>query len=220
MRGRFNFVVAVVLFVSSAMVNADVIIHFDQGHYDVQLGEPLEVDLILDADDQMSGDQVLVDGLFAMRFRVTFDTALATVASVDDVLLPTILSQTAFGGPSVAADKLGSGIVEVDAAIQLGTNGIYMGEPGPGGQPVMRLATIRLQPLATGNFSLGAHLVSRFSGDEVFIDGNGQTIDDDIRVLDGNTLFDTATVEVVVPEPSTFVSLLLLGVLTRRKICG
>lgn len=204
---------------SSATAQAGILIHFDQTEYDARVGQPLAVDLILDADDQSPGDQVLAQGLFSMRFRVTFDAQLAEVASVDDVLLPAVLDNDGFGGPPVKADNLGPGFVQIGAAIQdpFGADGLYMGEPGPGGQMRMRLATIRINPLAGGDFSLGVRLVRRSAGDDVFIDGVGRTIDDDLRVFDGDTLFDTAAVHVAVPEPSALASLLLLVVLTRRK---
>lgn len=194
-----------VCLISWTPARGGMVLHFGQDHYRVLAGDPLAIDLILDANDQVPGDQLLPGGLFSMRFRLTFDTALAEVSSVDDVLLPPVLDDDGFGGPPVKAQDLGPGFVQVDAKIQdpFGADGFYTGEEGSDGVTRMRLATIRINPLVEGMFALNVHLVKRSASDDVFIDGQFNVLDREIRVLDGNTLFDTATVEVVIPEPST-----------------
>jgi len=182
------------------------LLRFDQPQYAIDVNQTVAVNVILDADDSVAGDQVLPNGLFGMAFTVMFDGSKATT-SPTQVNLPTDLNDNGLGNPPITAS--GSGFFSVRAALKTTANDFYRGENG-----VMRLATIPITRTAVGDFTLGISLFTTGPTDSVFIDGSGV-------VLDSNLLFGSATVTTgVIPEPSSwllFAPLLVLGHVRRRS---
>lgn len=185
--------------------DAGIMIHFDQSQYSVKEGESLNIGIILDADDQQPGDQILAEGLISMKFELSFDASIASISDIDQIVLPASLNDDGVGrGPDL---EIGSGFAKVRGAIPLTVplDQAYRGEDRGDGVVEMRLASIAMDTLATGSFTLSLSLLEDLLNENVFIDGASFS-----NVLDDSITFGTATVTVKVPEPSSLLSILAL----------
>ena len=70
-------------------------LHFNQARYVALLGQDLHVQLCLDMDADLPGDQLPAEGLFSVGVSVAFDPA---VASPGTVALPPELDGNGLGG--------------------------------------------------------------------------------------------------------------------------
>lgn len=187
-----------------AQSDAGILIHFDQDQYRVIEGESVAVSLILDADDQQAGDQLLPDGLFSMAYEVSYDGGFVEVVSDGQVMLPDGFDTDGIsGGPPftrLPGNATNPPSVRVFTAL---TNpfqdGFYFGtDRGQGVQ--MWLGTILLMATTPGTFDLNVEVFKRNATDEVFVqllqDGSSNVLDDQI-------VAGSATVEVEIPEPTT-----------------
>jgi hypothetical protein len=193
------------LFVMAAVglpLQAGIIVRFDQIHYDVSQNQVLEVDVVLDADDSVGGNQVLPNDLFSMAFEVIFNSSIVDVSGSDQVDLPAALNTDGLGGSPVITAGTGLSSVRVVAAAPIAQ--LYNGELGGDGVTrQMRLATISMSTQGLGDFTLGLGFIPSRTL-ESFLDGTPSVLDSDIS-------FESSTVSVFVPEPTSSVVFVVLG---------
>ena len=91
-------------------------LHFNQARYVALLGQDLHVQLCLDMDADLPGDQLPAEGLFSVGVSVAFDPA---VASPGTVALPPELDGNGLGGSApltVTSGYVGTaGVIDFDA---------------------------------------------------------------------------------------------------------
>ena len=201
--------VALIVLVVAAPSFAGILVHFGEPFYTVDKGDILRIDVILDADDQLEGDQSLPNGLASMSFEMFFDD---TGLSVLDVDLPSILTNDGLDGPP-RVELTPPGFARVRAAVFFLSDEFYLGEESPSGENRLRLATLEIMADLVGDFDLGLKLWQPAgSADEGFVDGQQNT-------LDGEIQYGQATVRVV-PEPTTLTFIaagVLLGASRGRR---
>ena len=75
-------------------------LRFDRPVYDVVPGESFNVQVFLDMDDAVPGNQPPTSGFLSMGTRVLFDQALAQVTNVNDITVVPELDSDGLGGPA------------------------------------------------------------------------------------------------------------------------
>jgi hypothetical protein len=206
-------------FVFSTTAYGGVILRFDQDRYSVLAGETFDVDIILDADDQIPGDQVLTEGLFSMAYEVLYDGDFSEIESDDQIVLPDLFETDGVsGGPPFVRSldpTAKAQFVQVFTAVtDPFTDGFYHGADRGQGQQ-MWLGTISITATAPGTFGLNVQVFKRNASDQVFVD-------ESFTVLDDQIVTGSATVDVI-PEPTTLmISVAGLGVCVglRRRTCS
>jgi len=197
---RYVIVGMVACLVLGTNAQAGVQAIFDEDEYVVQAGQDFQVQVLLDGDDALSGNQALPNGLLSMGFMVTFDGANADVASTDLIVLPSELNSDGLGGP--AYKTVGSGFAGASGALGLSAT------EGYGDSLLATITVANLAPAdSTYDLSLGLY---RTVGDNFVRYGEFENFDCCVGL-------GTATVNVV-PEPAS-IGLLVIGsmALLRRK---
>lgn len=175
-------------------------VHFDQGDYLISPGQTFQVQILLDMDTSVTGDQVPAAGLFSMGAQMTWGASNASVVDIAAIVLPSALNGDGIGGPPYKA--VGSGFAAFAGAESLSATEGYK-------DPL--LATISITDssvLHTYPYTLSIGLYYAVPKTN-FMDFAGTD-------LDGSLTFGTAT---VTPEPATL-SLLgvsVIGIMLRRR---
>jgi hypothetical protein len=183
---------------------------FDQSVYQVAPGETFAIQVLIDGELGTPEADPVSAGLFSYGWQVTFDSTKATVDNVD---VPDALDFFAFApGASIVTDP---GLIAAEGNVDQVAFDPYEGS---------LLATITLVNTAPvpEEYLLTLSLAPHFPGEELFLDGKG-------IVLDDNLVFGTARVIVAIPEPASGALLglgglgaLILGrrVARKPKQCG
>ncbi len=189
-------------------VRADMIIHFDQDVYNVLLGDSVWVEIVLDANDLIPGDQVLPEGLFSSAIEIGFNPQIAVLASNNGVELPNALNSNGIGGSPVFGLE-DSGYARASGLVDFVQLNVYHGQNGR-----MWLVRFQLTGLEVGQTQLDLGLWKPLSNGSVLVNGIGQPLDDAPGLS-----FAPATLNVVVPEPSSVALLgLICGIRLSRRV--
>ena len=196
--------VAVLLGSTVSPIHGELLLRFNADEYQLSSGEIQNVRVMLDSPDPTELAELTNRGLFSMAFQVTFDPSKAAVAAAgtpaESIGLPDDLNDDGTGRPPLI--EVAPGRVRIRAALATIAPDVYRGEDR--GQGVeLWLASIPITALGDEPFTLNLELLRSGPNDQVFIDGLG-------NVLDEELVFGSA--QVVVPEPSTAVVLGLLSV--------
>lgn len=194
---RWIFATGLFLSLYGRVVDAQVVVHFDQDVYQVSgPGESFTAKILIDGNGKEPGDNPIRGDLFSMGVLTEFPAAKAQLLAPTDVTVPPPLDH--FGFDPGAFSQTAAGSVGVKGNVDAGVF------PTVGyGQPL--LATITLTNLASAPDSYPLTLdFFRTVGinEDLFVDGNGNVLDPVIE-------FRSARV-VVVPEPTSGVNLFTL----------
>lgn len=169
-------------------------IHTELDRYEVMPGGVFDIQVYLDADDSLPGDQALLDGLFSYGVRLDFDPGKLALAGPGAIRVPDALNFSGFSAG--ASQQVGAGFAGVKGNIDQMLLVPY---------EQSLIASFRVQDISGGGTYEVALSPHRTLGpsEQLFVDGMGQ-------VLDAQMQFATAQI-VAVPEPS-MVSMFLAGV--------
>ena len=205
-RSLFVGMAGLAVWLSAGRADATILVHLNEPVYNVGLGQTLQVEVVLDGDDQIEGDQALSSGLVSMSFGLNFDSAGLSVLEVN---LPSALDNNGLNGPP-RIELAPSGFVGVRASVYFLADEFYLGETTAGGERRMRLATFEITGVELGEYQLGLRLWQPAgAADEGFVDGDRNTLDSQI-------VYSGATVRVV-PQPTTLAAWTAGTVLIARR---
>lgn len=206
--GGWVGMVAVVMGWLSATAQGSLFVGFDKQVY--QPGERFAVQVKLDADDTAADRQDeshrvwddLPYGLFSLAISVQIEGSGARVGGIQDVQLAEDLNDDGTGRPAMI--QVTEGFIKIRGALKPSAGDFYHGNP---------LMTLFLTdpPSRDEPYTLSLHLLKSSPREQVFIDGLGNVLDDQIT-------FGTATVGMI-PEPASL-SMLMGAVacrLARRR---
>ena len=156
---------------------------FDQSIYQAAPGETFEVQVLIDGDVATAAADAVANGLFSYGWQFEFDSAKA---SVDGLLVPAELNY--FGFAAGASVTTGPGLAAAEGNIDQVAFTPYQDS---------LLATVTLKNLVRpDSYDLTLSLAPHFPTEQLFVDGQGNVLDDTI-------VLGTAKVLVAVPEPGT-----------------
>ncbi|MDZ4779225.1 MAG: PEP-CTERM sorting domain-containing protein [Planctomycetia bacterium] len=157
---------------------------FDQSIYQVAPGESFDVQVLIDGDVATAAADAVANGLVSYGWQFDFDGAKA---SVDGLVVPAELNYFAFAaGASITS---GPGLAGAEGNIDQVTFTPYQ-------DSLLATVTLKNLALAPDSYDLTLSLAPHFPTEQLFVDGQGNVLDDTI-------VLGTAKVLVAVPEPGT-----------------
>ncbi len=124
-------------------------LRFAKSSYGVLAGTKLLLEVNLDTNAIVDGEQGIPSGLFSFGIKITFPTSLGEVVSVADITVPEELNSDGLNGP--AAKAIGAGFAAVKGALPLSATAGYTGA---------HLASFNLTTnhQAVGSFAIGLEI--------------------------------------------------------------
>jgi hypothetical protein len=154
------------------------LLHFDRESYLVVPGQQFQVQIFLDADDRIVGDQILAAGLFSYGVMITFDNTGAEVPSSSAIKAPAELDYNGFEQGALKA--VGAGFAAVKGTINMNNFQPYFGT-------LISSISITITAAPMSTFPL-AMQIYRTTGpnEDVFNDFNGVKLDDNMEIMPSN----------------------------------
>ncbi len=172
------------LLLASRTAMAEPGVLFDQSIYQVAPGETFDVQVLIDGDVATAAADAVANGLFSYGWQFEFDSAKA---SVDGLVVPAELNY--FGFAAGASVTTGPGLAAAEGNIDQVAFTPYQ-------DSLLATVTLKNLALAPDSYDLTLSLAPHFPTEQLFVDGQGNVLDDTI-------VLGTAKVLVAVPEPGT-----------------
>lgn len=157
---------------------------FDQSIYQVAPGESFDVQVLIDGDVATAAADAVANGLFSYGWQFEFDSAKA---SVEGLVVPAELNY--FGFAAGASVTTGPGLAAAEGNIDQVAFTPYQ-------DSLLATVTLKNLAIAPDSYDLTLSLAPHFPTEQLFVDGQGNVLDDTI-------VLGTAKVLVAVPEPGT-----------------